>query len=215
MHHGGASRNTKEDELYKFTVREIEDVDAFVRRNMSNKGYVRQVVSCIHTPNLLATYESSVPIGLQLPKNASLCGDRNFSSLQGGIKKGESVVSALIREAKEEYSIGPEGIRGIEYLTSTLVPVDPRSRKATKYRAQWLHWFAFSTVRLFKPNSEKVADFGWFGGPDNVFDALSETRSEKVMAFAAAVDSAIKKKCLPPEYGPLSDLLGDASIQVA
>src|SRR5690606_15376549 len=113
----------------------------------------------------------------------------------------------LIREAGEEYNLTRPDIQQVEYLISTLVPVSPDSSKAKDWDAQWLHWFGLRTRRNFRPNGEHVAQFAWCAGPDEVFDVLSESRIEKLMAFSAAMASALASGWLPVAYKPVAELL--------
>lgn len=168
---------------------------------------VRHVVTCVHIPSSKVGYEPVLPVGLQLPINAAKNGGINFSSLQGGVESNESTINALTREACEEYHLVPGDIHFQRYLLSTKVPVDPRSSKFQYWDYQWLHWFLLCTKRHFKPNSEHVAQFSWFSGPDSLFDAMATAREEKLCAMAAAIAAAIRQGAIPTDYKVFAGLL--------
>lgn len=167
---------------------------------------VRHVVTCIHVPPARMQYEAVLPIGLQLPVNAYNNGGLNFSALQGEVESTESAINALEREAMEEYGLSPSDIGHRRYLVSTKIAVCQDYKKSKYWDYQWLHWFAMSTRRNFKPNAVHVAKFDWFAGPTAVFDAMSTAREEKLCAMSAAIAFAINKDELPPEYKEFATL---------
>lgn len=190
--------------MHTFTIAHFSDLDQFTRKRQSR---VRHTVTCIHVPTERLSFESVMPIGLQLPEKARQRGCRNLSSLQGEIELCEAAETTLRREAFEEYGLKPDNINETKYLISTLVPVSPDSAKAMKWDAQWLHWFGMRTERNFKPNPEHVAQFAWCSGAETFFDSLYETRVEKMMAFAAATASALRHAWIPASYRPIAELL--------
>lgn len=190
----------------------FKDLDAFVRRT---EHRTRQVVACVHVPGRIECFESVLPLGLQLPVRARDLGGRNWSSLQGKIKDGESAWQTLYREAAEEYNLTPHDVRETSYLVSTKLPVSPDSSKAGDWDYQWLHWFFLRTRRNFKINPEEVAHFSWCAGPNDAFDAMFETRTEKLTAMATAIAVALERMLLPEVYRPFAELASPSFSQVA
>jgi hypothetical protein len=172
---------------------------------------VRHVVACVHVPPLALRHEQMLPIGLQLPVSAFVKGGTNFSSLQGEVKSNESAFNALSREAQEEYGLTGSDIFRKGYLISTRIPVSPDYEKAAKWDHQWLHWFLLQTCRNFRPSPKHVHEFGWFAGPNAVFDAMATAREEKLCALAVAMTAAIARGYLPEEYSLFADLHKDRS----
>lgn len=173
---------------------------------------IRNTIATVHFADNKFPHEQMVPMGLQLPRKAELCGELNYTSLQGGIKPKEKPIDALFREAREEYNLGVRDVFEADYLVSTLVPIRPGSDKAANYDAQWLHWYYLITGRDVRANPEDVAGFAWFCGPDQVFSALGAVREEKLSALVVALSYAIKNRPKLNGYADLANLAETAPM---
>lgn len=171
------------------TFAEIENVDQFIKEEQDKNPRCRQTAAMVLvSPDLLK-------VCLYMPEKAEADGRLNWCPPQGGIKPGETVRQAAVREVGEEFSIATKDI--YFYLGSQMREFTSDHPKAADFDSGRYHWSLLqaSSYDLI-PGEEGMTHQDWHRVPE-VWDwCYLNMSTDKVSMLKAALLAASKTSLL-------------------